>query len=173
MRPFLLAALAILVLPAAALAGGFATAGLSSTPEGVQPGEPWAVDVTILQHGRTPMTDVEPAVIIKGGKGTQKRFAAEQRFAAEKTSTPGVYRAVVTFPEAGRWSYEVDDGFTNAVPHTFPAVTISASGAPVSSGASGSESPWWPLLLLAPVLAGAAALLLRRRGGAGASQLPA
>jgi len=167
MRPFLLAALAILVLPAAALAGGFATAGLSSTPEGVQPGEPWAVDVTILQHGRTPMTDVKPAVIIKGAGGT------EHRFAGEKTSTPGVYRAVVTFPEAGRWSYEVDDGFTNAVPHTFPAVTISASGAPVSSGGSGSELPWWPLLLLAPVLAGAAALLLRRRGGAGASQLPA
>jgi hypothetical protein len=153
MRPLLLALLAVLVLPAAALGGGYATAGLSSTPAGVAPGEPWAVDITILQHGRTPMTDVEPAVVVTGPDGT------EQRFAGEKTAEPGVYRAVVTFPEAGRFSYTVDDGFTNAIPHEFPPVTISGAAA---AGGAGDGLPWWPLLALLPLLAGAAVLALRR-----------
>lgn len=162
MRPLLAAVLLCLAIPAASLGGGFATAGLSSTPEGVAPGEPWKVDITILQHGRAeaPMTDLEPAVIVKGADGTERRFAGEE------TARPGVYRAVVTFPEAGRFEYTVDDGFTNAMPHTFPAVTIREAAAPASSG--GSDLPWWPLLLIAPALAAGAALLVRRRGASGA-----
>ena len=53
------AALAIIiglvVLPAPAAAGEWATVGLSSTPEHVKPGATWNVDVEILQHGRTPL----------------------------------------------------------------------------------------------------------------------
>ncbi len=56
----LLAITALLVLPAGALAGGFATVGLSSTPDGLAPGAPWNVELEILQHGRTPLDDVSP-----------------------------------------------------------------------------------------------------------------
>jgi hypothetical protein len=159
MRLLLSVVAASLLLPAIALGGGFATAGLSSTPAGVKPGEPWNVDVTILQHGRTPMTNVKPAVLVVGPDGV------EQRFAGSRTDEPGVYRARVVFPEQGRYSYSVDDGFTNAMPHNFPAVTIGGA-APTSAVAGSDDLPWWPLLLLAPVLAGVGVFLVRRRGSA-------
>ena len=47
-------------------------------------------------------------------------------FAAKPTGKPGVYRAAVVFPSAGKWTYEVDDGFITGQPHTFPAVQIGA-----------------------------------------------
>ena len=34
-------------------------------------GEPWDVDITVLQHGVTPLTDVKPAVTIRNGDATQ------------------------------------------------------------------------------------------------------
>ena len=45
-------------LTATAFGGGWATVGMSSTPAGAKPGEPWVVDMTILQHGRTPLEGV-------------------------------------------------------------------------------------------------------------------
>ena len=62
-------ALVLLIAPAA-YAGGWATVGLSSTPAGTEPGTPWPVEITVLQHGVTPLEGVEPAVII-----TQRRRA--------------------------------------------------------------------------------------------------
>ena len=112
---FPLAVVFLLAAPAVAGAGGFATAGLSSTPEGVAPGQPWKVDITVLQHGRTPLEGLTPRVRISSGDKTRE-------FAAKPTGKPGVYRAEVVFPRAGRWDYEVLDGFNDAMPHTFPAV---------------------------------------------------
>ena len=110
------------LMPAAAGAGGFATAGLSSTPEGVAPGQPWKVDITVLQHGRTPLDGLQPRVRIRSGDTTRE-------FAAAPTGKTGVYRAEVVFPTAGRWDYEVLDGFIDEMPHTFPAVQIGGDGA--------------------------------------------
>jgi hypothetical protein len=111
-------ALAIALLaPATAVAGGWATAGLSSTPEGVAPGEPWKVDITLLQHGRTPLEGMTPRVQISSRDATRE-------FAAKPTGKPGVYRAEVVFPSAGRWDYRVLDSFNDGMPHTFPAVRI-------------------------------------------------
>ena len=112
-----LAALALALPAAGAQAGGFATAGLSSTPEGVAPGEPWKVDITVLQHGRTPLDGLVPRVRIASG-GTSRDFVAKP------AGDPGVYRAEVVFPSAGRWDYVVLDGFIDAMPHTFPPVQI-------------------------------------------------
>ena len=90
----LLAITALLALPAAATAGGWATVGLSSTPDGLAAGAPWNVELEILQHGRTPLENVSPAVTIKAGDDTRT-------FAARPTGRPGFYRASVTFPHAG------------------------------------------------------------------------
>ncbi len=68
-----------LVLPAQASAGGFATAGLSSTPEGLAPGEPWKVDITVLQHGRTPLDGLTPRVRISSGDTTRDFVARAGR----------------------------------------------------------------------------------------------
>jgi len=166
--PFLLVLLALgLVMPAVAGAGGWATAGLSSTPEGVAPGQPWKVDITVLQHGRTPLEGLQPVVRIRSGDATRE-------FAAEPTRKTGVYRAEVVFPTAGRWDYEVLDGFINESPHTFPAVEIGSGGA-VPAAATQSSPPaapadgggvaagWLWGAGAALVLAGAVLLLDRRR----------
>jgi hypothetical protein len=101
-----LALAALLTAPATALAGGFATVGLSSLPEDVRPGEAWVVDLTVLQHGRTPLEGVEPAIVAEpAGRGGAIRFPAKP------TEEPGVYTARVTFPHAGEWRYAADDGF--------------------------------------------------------------
>ena len=160
MRRLLIAlgVLAALVFVPAAFAGGWATVGLSSTPAGVRPGEAWTVDITVLQHGKTPLADVKPEVTIRNGDATRT-------FAARPTGKVGVYHASVTFPTAGTWTYEVDDGFVMQQAHTFPPVRI---GAPASAPAAatttddgGVDVTWLVLGGLALLLA--AVLLLARR----------
>ena len=55
-------ALAALLVPAAATAGGFATVQLSSLPTGTDAGGTWTPTLTILQHGVTPLDGLQPAV---------------------------------------------------------------------------------------------------------------
>ena len=152
MRRVLLAVGLLLVLAPAAQAGGWATVGLSSTPSG----KTWVVDLTVLQHGVTPLTDVKPAVVISSG---------DQRevFAAKPTGKPGVYRATVEFPTAGRWEYQVDDGFISAQPHTYPPVQITDAAAPAAT-ASGDDGPnlLWLIPGIALLLAAIALLIVPR-----------
>jgi hypothetical protein len=113
----LVAKAAALAAPASATAGGFATVGLDSLPEGLAPGEPWTVELTILQHGRTPLDGVKPIVIVeKAGAGERRSLPARA------TGEPGMYRATVVFASAGTWSYVVDDGFSQR--HTYKPVSI-------------------------------------------------
>jgi hypothetical protein len=119
----LLVPLALLIAAAPAYGGGFATVGLSSTPTGIAPRQPWDVDLTVLQHGRTPVEGVTPIVYIRTDDTTKA-------FTARPTGKPGVYHVRVVFPKAGRWSYEVNDGFFTDMRHTFPAVDIGDSGSP-------------------------------------------
>ncbi len=153
----LVAAAGLLALPAAAAAGGWATVSLSSTPEGLGPGEPWNVELTILQHGRTPLDGVTPAITLTSGATGET-----ERVAAKPTGEPGVYAARAVFPDAGRWTYAVDDGFTRV--HGYPAVTIGgAASAPAAAGGDGF--PWSALLvsLLAGLAAAGLVTVLRRR----------
>ena len=146
MRRVLLAVGLLLVFAPAAHAGGWATVGLSSTPEGVAPGKSWNVELTVLQHGVTPLTDVKPVVtIFNAGK--------REDFAAKPTGKPGVYRASVVFPTAGRWQYQIDDGFISQQPHTYPAVQIGApdATAPAAAPSEGDGGP--NLLWLIPGIA--------------------
>jgi hypothetical protein len=142
----------------AAGAGGWATVGLSSLPpSGLEAGQDWPVDITVLQHGETPLTGVQPSITVRN----LETGAIAGRFAAKPTGKPGVYRTVVRFPAAGTWSYEVYDGFTEyggAQTHTFAPVTISTPG--------GSSFPTLAVVLVAALLLAVAAplvLLARRR----------
>jgi hypothetical protein len=99
-----------------------ATVKLSSLPSGVHAGQPWNVRVSVLQHGRTPMSDATPRVTIQRAGGGKKIT-----FSTKRTSRVGVYSARVVFPAAGAWRYSVWDGFPVrecARTHTFPRVTI-------------------------------------------------
>ena len=118
-------ALLALAAPSSALAGGWATAGLSP-PEGVGAGDTWNAQVNILQHGETPLSGVSPTVTIRNASTGEAKT-----FAAKPTDEAGVYVARVVFPSAGKWSYEVYDGFSQyggAKTHTFASVDIGTGG---------------------------------------------
>ena len=165
----LAATAAALAVPAAATAGGWATVGFDPPPEGLAAGEPWQVEMTILQHGRTPLDGLKPQVIVRsedGGGGAS--------FPARPTGKPGVYRATVAFESAGTWRYVVDDGFSAR--HSYPAVEVGKGGkTALTSGIGAPGSDDGPDWLLAILVAAAAALaagfgmaaLQRRREGPG------
>ena len=163
MRTTLLAVFILAITPASALAGGFATVGLSSTPERIAPGDPWIAELTILQHGRseTPLDGLEPTLTVAGSGGERRTFRTSP------TGEPGVYRARVVFPSAGTWSYRVDDGFAGAI-HEFPPVQIGGSSAS-TGGSDGGPNIGLALLVaaLAGLGAGVAARVLWRPRGAG------
>src|SRR4051794_22995098 len=100
-RTAALAIIGLLALPTGALAGGWATVGLSSTPDGLGPSQTWNIELEILQHGRTPLDTVPPTVTIPAGDTTRT-------FQTRPAGRPGTYRAAVTFPHAGTWRYVVD-----------------------------------------------------------------
>ena len=148
--------LVVLLAAPAAFAGGWATVGLSSTPAGTQPGKPWSVDLTILQHGRTPLADVQPVITITNGD-------TSRRFMATPTAKTGVYHADVVFPSSGRWTYQIDDGFISGIPHTYPPVQIGApASAPAASTDDGGGGPSALWLIPGLALLAAAALLVAR-----------
>jgi YtkA-like len=187
MRLTLLAAIAaVLAAPSAANAGGWATVGFDPPPDDLAPREPWPVDMTILQHGVTPVEGVKPRVIVRPAQGGDPTT-----FPARATGEPGVYRATVAFPSAGTWRCVVDDGF--AARHSYPPVQVGKGGrkkaagdslgvanvaaaTPPSAG-SGEGGDGGPDYLLALAAAAAAALVAglgaalvqRRRGGPNAA----
>jgi hypothetical protein len=63
------------------------------------------VNLTVLQHGVTPLAGVTPEVRIT--QGTMRRA-----FVARPTGRVGVYRARVVFPRAGTWRWTIWDGFS-------------------------------------------------------------
>ena len=148
-------AVAAVAVPAAS-AGGWATVGLSSLPPaGLPADQDWPVDITVLQHGRTPLAGVTPVVRIRDDGGT-----VVKSFTAKPTGKTGVYHAVVRFPGEGSYSYEVYDGFTQyggAQTHTFKPIVV---------GPADGRFPYGTLTValgLAAALAGATILALRRR----------
>jgi hypothetical protein len=151
----LVLAVAAAVAAPAANAGGWATVGLSSLPpSGLEANQAWPVDITVLQHGRTPLAGVTPIVRIRddGGKVVKS-------FTAQPTGKTGVYHAVIKFPGSGTFSYEVYDGFVTyggAQTHTFK---------PVQIGSPSDSFPYLPLgIAAALVLAlGAATTVVWRR----------
>ena len=157
----------LLALPAAALAGGWATVTLSSTPDAIAPGRPWNVELEILQHGRTPLEGVKPTLILE-----ERGTGATRTVAARPTGRPGVYLARAVFPTAGTWEYVVDDGFSRR--HTYPPVTIGAgpaiAAAAPASDHSGGAVPWLPLgaAMLAGLLVAGVARAVQRRAPRGA-----
>jgi hypothetical protein len=139
-----LVAVAALAVAGPVSAGGWATAGLGPPDDGISAGDTWKAEVTILQHGQTPLVGVQPAVIIRNLDN-----GAERRFAAEPTDKPGVYLANVKFPSGGEWRYFVDDGFTQyggRQTHSFSTIQVAGGS---GGGGSGLDLPVWPLAIAA------------------------
>jgi hypothetical protein len=138
-KALILAVVGALALASTALAGGWATVKLSSSPKNVSAGEPWVVEIKVLQHGLAtqPLAGLRPTLTIRKVLSARTISASlkeplSRTFRAKATSRVGVYRASVVFPSAGTWRYEVYDAFTEyggARTHRFKLVAIAPSGA--------------------------------------------
>ncbi len=138
----------VAVAAAPAGAGGWASVGLASMPEGVSSGETWNAEITVLRHGVTPTDGAAPSLTIRNAQA-----GLSETFAAESTGETGVYVARVVFPDAGRWSFEIDNGlaatgYGESATTTYAPVTI-------GTGSVGGPSsfPTLPLGVLAAVVA--------------------
>jgi YtkA-like len=153
---------AALISSSAASAGGWATVGLDPPfPPGTGPGEPWDTNMTILQHGQTPLTGLSPTITI-----TLEESGRTETFAATETDEPGVYAASVVFPEAGPWRIVADSTFGDSK-LTYGPVLIEQTPGTGAGGGSERDFPILPLLAalggLVVVAAGTFAVVRQRR----------
>ena len=149
MRALLLAVFAALLLATPATAGGWATVGLGPPDDGIGAGDTWNAEMTILQHGVTPLVGVSPVVKISKDGETHE-------FAAVPTGEDGVYLAKVEFPSEGSWTYQVDDGFSRT--HSFAPVQVGTG-----TGDGGFSIPDWTWVLVAAAGALLVLFLISRR----------
>ena len=173
MRRFLgvlvLTALAAGVLSGAALAKEKGVE-LSSTPVGLEPGEPWTPKLFLVAGPPELFADAEPGVTIRNVETGERTT-----FRARPTNVPLEYDIRVVFPEAGWYTVEafgIDNGRSYPIGGQWLVDAPDAApgpAAPAPAAADESPFPLWPvaaggsaLLLLA---AGAALLLRRQRLG--------
>ncbi len=141
----LLALAAALVAASSAQAGGWATVGVAPLPDGTSAGDTWRPDITVLQHGETPLGGLTPTLTISEPGG-----GAERRFTATETDKTGVYTAEVVFPTSGEWFVHVETGWWGEGDLSFGPVAIDdAPGGIVGA----DELPFVPTVLVALVLA--------------------
>jgi len=153
-----LSALAIaLVTAGTAGAGGWATVGLAPLPTGIDAGETWRAQITVLRHGITPTDGAAPSLTIRN-----KQTGETATFGAKPTGKTGVYEASVVFPEAGDWSFAVATGYGESATTTYAPITV----APGPAG--GADTGSFPIV---PVAAVAVALALLAAGVFGARRL--
>jgi len=149
------ALVAALAVVGTANAGGYATVGLSSLPTGVAAGEPWDPDITIRQHGVTPLEGLTPTLTIRN-----EATGASRNFSASATGEPGVYRAHVVFPERGSWNIAVATSWWGEGGLTLGPVAIEDDP---TGGAEPSSFPTRPLLVGAALVVVLAAVTLGAR----------
>jgi Cytochrome c len=118
-------------------AGGWAVITLDELPSGVVAGEPLAVGFTVLQHGKTPMTDLEPTVTASLSNNKPLTFFA----IAE--GKPGHYTATLTFPEEGNWEWSIQAFTMN---QKMPLFSVVSSGAASVSQSVAKVEPAKPAI---------------------------
>lgn len=112
--------LALLLALAAVIpvfAGGWAVITLDALPTNVVAGEPFTVGFTVRQHGRTPMTGLEPTITASLHK--EDEFVVH----AESDGKPGHYTATLTFPKEGDWRWSVQ---AFSMDQLMPTLNVSA-----------------------------------------------
>jgi mono/diheme cytochrome c family protein len=105
-----------LVLAVPVFAGGWAVITLDELPTGVVAGEPFTVGFTVLQHGKTPMTDLDPTIIARSGKEKVTVFVKEE-------GKPGHYAVNMALPSEGEWEWTI---YAFSMEQKMPALNVSA-----------------------------------------------
>lgn len=152
----ILALLAVLALPLAASAGGWAVVTLDALPQGPRAGQTLTLGFVVRQHGVTPISAPYGA-----GSTMQPRLTARNQSTGEtlqaiarQEGAVGHFTVDVTFPSAGAWDWEI-------APEPFAAtklgtLTVLPAGAnstqPATGVTSGAPQPTATRILsLAPV----------------------
>jgi mono/diheme cytochrome c family protein len=117
-----------LVFAAPVFAGGWAVISLDELPTGVVAGEPVTVGFTVLQHGITPMSGLEPTVTATLLKDEQ--FTAF----AKPDGKPGHYTATLVFPKEGEWRWSIQ---AFSMDQLMPMLTV----APAVTGVVAQSEP--------------------------------
>jgi mono/diheme cytochrome c family protein len=136
-----------------ARAGGWAVISLENLPAGVRSGQSFTVRFTVLQHGVTPLSGLEPMIEVENtATGTRLSFAAQSG------TTAGLYEASLTLPEAGEWAWSIA-AFTMVQP--MPAISVKPgpalpAGSPKPAASGNSPLPQ----LLVSLAAGLSAVIL-------------
>jgi hypothetical protein len=158
----LLLALAIVVAGLAAFAGpaaagGWAVTTLDSLPGAIEPGQATPIGYTIRQHGVTPVSMDDTALLVTLADGTTARFPGRP------DGPKGHHVAAVTIPDAGRFVLQVDQGFFGLQDLGYVDAGAGSAGAVATTTTeSGSSSDGWPVpikVILAVATAGALVFL--------------
>ena len=133
--------IATLAVAPPAGAGGWAVTTLDPLAAAPVAGEPFEVGFTIRQHGRTPVTMPEAAIIVTDASGANTRFAAVPQ------GPVGHHVATVEIPAEGSYRWAVDQGLG--------VQELGSLQVGIAAGATGDgSSPWTvPLFVVAAVLA--------------------
>lgn len=135
----------VIVFPV--FAGGWAVITLDELPIDVVAGKPLTIRFMVLQHGRTPMTDLEPTITAKLSKGeTLTSFAVPE-------GKPGHYTATLTFPQDGNWEWSIQ-AFT--MDQKMPVLSVAASNTGTVSQPAAKTEPsatYISLLLIVGIVA--------------------
>ena len=108
-----LALLLTLAIAVPVYAGGWAVITLDELPTGVIAGELFTVGFTVLQHGITPMTDLDPTILAVSPDG--EKFIV----LAKPEGKPGH----LTFPTKGKWNWTIQ-AFT--MEQKMPVLSVAA-----------------------------------------------
>jgi len=116
-----------LVLAIPVFAGGWAVITVDDLPMDVVAGRPITVGFTVLQHGETPMNDLEPTITISLKKGQ------EIVVDAKPDGKSGHYTATLTFPNDGEWDWSIQAFTMDQMmpPLIVAAPDVAAAGEPV------------------------------------------
>jgi hypothetical protein len=148
----LVATLAMLALGASALAGGWAVTTFDQLPPDFRADQPYPLGYTIRQHGQTPIRVDDTLIRITAASGHTTSFAGRP------DGDVGHYTATVTFPAAGRYTWEVTQGPFAAQPLgtiTVLAATSAQSEAKAPASPAATADPVRALLPFAAAAAGA------------------
>ncbi|HMK07486.1 MAG TPA: c-type cytochrome [Anaerolineales bacterium] len=152
-----LVAIAALVATAGlAAAGGWAVVTLDSLPGKVVAGETLTIGFTVRQHGRTPISGLDPAPDIEATRPDSRETV---RVVARDEGGAGHYTADLTLPSAGSWQWSIRAFGSTSQP--MPTIVVVPS--PQAQSAVGGPADillWAGAAALAALAIG---LALRRR----------
>jgi hypothetical protein len=160
-----LSVLVSLALASTALAGGWAQVNVTNGPIDPVAGEPTTIELSVLQHGVTPVSWPRLTVI-----ATDAASGTVIRAEAEAKGPEGSYTASLTLPSAGDWTLtfqSADLVMEGSFALTAIAAVAAAAPAAAATSASGFDAMPLVLLVLAVFLAIViAAVTMRSREGA-------